>query len=359
MTYFNNKIENNLNNTPSGAPDSLIENNEKLYNCTECSSLIEILSIDEDKNIIEFKCLNKDCKDITKSMPIKEYFEKMEKYKKYNINEDTCKEHISCKNNKYISYCFDCNCHLCEECLKARLHIYHNKNNIIEIKPIKEELSIIKEVIKHYKNNIEMLKCEKINKIKELENSYNIEKINGDIKIKNKIEINQQRKAKELKLNEDKYISDIEEIKKKYEKEIKSRENKYKKDGDRINNKYKIMNEKEYIIHKIKMDELYKKNKYRIDNLKYDEKIENMINVKRINEVVYNTYNSYNNNFYNSMNINNILLNYFKNEYIKNKIMKRILNDKYEEIIKLIFTKRDEENKMKQIQKINEENKYL
>ena len=29
------------------------------YNCYECSSLIEITSIDEEKNFIEFNCLNK------------------------------------------------------------------------------------------------------------------------------------------------------------------------------------------------------------------------------------------------------------------------------------------------------------
>ena len=105
------------------------------------------------------------------------------------------------------------------------------------------------------------------------------------------------------------------------------------------------MNEKENIIHKLKVDELCKKYKDIIDNLKYDEKIENMINIKKINEVVYNTYNSYNDNYYNSMNINNILLSYFKNEYIKNKIMKRVLNNKYEDIFKIVFKRIDEENK--------------
>ena len=281
MTDFKNKIENNLNNIPSAISKSLEAKNDILYNCTECSSLIEILSIDENKNIIEFKCLNKDCHDSKKTMTIKEYFEKMEKNKKININEDICKEHINCKNNKFVSFCFDCNCHLCEECLKTRAHICHNKNNIIEIKPIKEEISIVEEVIKYYKNKIENLKKEKINKIKELDNYLDLEKINEDKKIKNKIEINKKSQAKELKLNHDKYISDIEEIKKRYEKEIKDRENKYKKDEDKINNKYKIMNEKENIIHKLKMDELNKKYKDIIDNLKYDEKIENLINAKK------------------------------------------------------------------------------
>ena len=47
------------------------------YNCYECSSLIEIASIDEEKNFIEFNCLNKEKnhnKNIT--MLLKEYFKK-------------------------------------------------------------------------------------------------------------------------------------------------------------------------------------------------------------------------------------------------------------------------------------------
>jgi len=333
MTELDKKFGNNLNN-------------DMFYNCTECSSLIEILSINEDKNLIEFKCLNKNCHNTKKTMPMKEYFEKMEKNKKPYINEDICREHISSKNNKYISYCFDCNCHLCEECLKSRDHVCHNKNNIIELKPIKEELDLIKEVIKYYKDNIENLINEKINKKIELENSLNAETMNEENKIKNKIETNKQNKTQELKINRDKYISDIEEIKKKYKKEIKDREKKYKKDEDKINNKYKIMDQKEYIIHKLKMEELCKKNKDIYDNLKYDERIENMICIKKINEVVYNTYNLYNDNYYYSLNINSILLSYFKNDYIKSKIMKRILNNKYEEIINLIFKKRDEDKKI-------------
>ena len=353
MTELNNKIKNNSNNISPATSELLLENTDIFYNCTECSSLIEILSINEESNIIEFRCLNKDCHDAKKTMSIKEYLEKMEKNKQKSINKDKCREHISCKNNKYVSYCFDCNCHLCEECLKTREHICHNKNNIIEIKPIKEELNVIEEVIKHYKNKIENLKNEKINKKKDLENLLNQEKIKEDIKIKNKIKTNEQIKIKELKLNHVQYISDIEEIKKKYEKEIKDRENKYKKDEAEINNKYKIMYEKEYIFYKLKMDELLKKYKDIIDNLKYDERIENMINTKKIIEIVYNTYNSYNDNYYNSININNILLSCFKNDYIKNKIMKGVLNNKYGDILKIIFKRRDEENKMN-IKKENE-----
>ena len=35
-------------------------NDELYYNCSECSSLIEIISINEDNNTIEFNCLNKE-----------------------------------------------------------------------------------------------------------------------------------------------------------------------------------------------------------------------------------------------------------------------------------------------------------
>lgn len=65
----------------------------------------------------------------------------MEKYQKRKINEDKCKIH---SNNNYLSYCFDCNKHLCKECLITREHFYHNKNSIIEIKPVQQELDIIK-----------------------------------------------------------------------------------------------------------------------------------------------------------------------------------------------------------------------
>ena len=48
-------------------------------------------------------------------MSIKEYLEKIKDYKEKNIKDlkDTCQIH---NNNKYVSYCFECNCHLCAEC---------------------------------------------------------------------------------------------------------------------------------------------------------------------------------------------------------------------------------------------------
>ena len=123
--------------------------------CPECSSSIEILSINENNNIIEFRCI-KENKEYT--MTIKEYINKIKEKEEKNIEElkDKCKIHN--KNNE--CYCFDCNCHLCNECLKTRIHINHKKSNIIEIKPVDEELNIINKVVEDYKDKLKKLKEE-------------------------------------------------------------------------------------------------------------------------------------------------------------------------------------------------------
>jgi len=66
----------------------------------------------------------------------------------------------------------------------------------------------------------------------------------------------------------------------------------------------------------------------------------------RINETIFNVYKTYNNNYYNAVNINNLLLYYIKNDYINNKIMKNILKDNYDKIINIIKQKNNEDNKL-------------
>ena len=48
-------VENNLLNNLEEAPPSYEQKDNIHYNCTECSSMIEILEI--NKEIIKFKCL--------------------------------------------------------------------------------------------------------------------------------------------------------------------------------------------------------------------------------------------------------------------------------------------------------------
>ena len=53
-------------------------------------------------------------------------------------------------NKKFIRYCFICQYHLCEDCLKSKKHINHYKNSIFELEPCEEELNIIKKRIDDY-----------------------------------------------------------------------------------------------------------------------------------------------------------------------------------------------------------------
>ena len=127
------------------AKTELFKFNKINYNCTECSSPIEILSINENKYTIEFKCIKNNHKG---KMFIKDYIEKMKIFNNNKINSDICdiKEH---NKKKFQSYCLSCNMHLCKECLKLRNHISHNKIDIVEIQPNQKELNMIEKIINH------------------------------------------------------------------------------------------------------------------------------------------------------------------------------------------------------------------
>ena len=115
--------------------------------CPNCSSAIEILSINNVNNSIEYNCL-KEKKNF--SMKIKEYLDKLKEKKENNKDEikDKCKIH---KNKEYISYCLNCNVNLCKECLKKGIHINHKKIINIEVKPTEEELHLIEDIIEKKK----------------------------------------------------------------------------------------------------------------------------------------------------------------------------------------------------------------
>ena len=149
------------------APPLELEN--CLYNCTECSSNIEILLLDENK--IKFKCNNEHNIEIE----IKEYINKMKKYKNIKLNDDKCNKH----KKEYISYNFDKNKHLCKECLKTKEYSYDYKTNIIEILPEDEKLKKIENIIENNKNEIKYLKKIKKEKENKLDNilNNNIKKI--------------------------------------------------------------------------------------------------------------------------------------------------------------------------------------
>ena len=242
------KEANNLINQPLlQIKEEQIKEN-KGYNCSVCSSLIEILSINE--NELEFNCVNN--KNHSNKLKIVNYLEKMKKYLDNKNLIQVCEKH---NNNEYILYCFDCKYHLCKECLKSKIHFNHNKKNIYEPQPSDEDINSIKNIIKNYNNELINLKQEKENKIKELKTELNTNKINENKRTRKILKVNRYNKEKELKTNEERYINDIKEIKMKYEKEIKLRKIKYEKENNKINNKYKLMLNREILINKNKIKE--------------------------------------------------------------------------------------------------------
>ena len=77
------------------------------YNCPSCSSVIEILSINENENKIQFKCVNN--KEHNNILNISNYLEEMDKYKDIKNLNDICQIH---NNKKYISFCLTCKCNI-------------------------------------------------------------------------------------------------------------------------------------------------------------------------------------------------------------------------------------------------------
>jgi hypothetical protein len=303
---------------------------EIYYNCTECNALIEILSIDEKENTIEFLCSNQH----KKLMPIKEFLDKMMDNDNVDINKDICQIH----KNQYMSFCFDCKKHLCKDCLKTRDHIYHNKNNIIEIQPIKTELKIIKKIVKYYDDKLEKLKNKKF-LIKKRLNSF-LDKCKTDIDniLQKEINSSETKKKLELENNKIKFSSDIKKIRERYESEIKNLKELFNKNEIIIDNKYQIKKEKlelyykyKFLLYQNKCDDILRK-------VSFDKNIENLTNLKRLNELVYNTYNLYNNNYYNSKNINNIIISLHQNNiHFKSFIQNESSETDYEIILKSLF----------------------
>ena len=320
-------------------------NNEQILNdinycCTKCLSLIKILSIKENKNIIEFECSNEN-NNHKVSITIEDYLKNRLKIKNnlYGNEVDLCNEHKEI--NK--AYCFDCYKHLCEKCLCEGNHIDHSKINIIEIQPIQEELKIMEKIIDYYDDKIEQLQktyISKSKKIKDLKKDQK-KKIN---KIKNKkLKEIEDTKKKELKEAKEKYLMDIRIIKEKFEKDLKKLKNDYEVKTNKINNKYKLIKEKaDYIIIKrlvLFENKLKEKiNKYEL----YKKDIENLINLNTLNKLVYNTYNNHTNNAFNAINVNYFIKHYYEtNDYIKNNIILKILNNNFNNKIKIIYRRTD------------------
>ena len=286
-------IQNGEKDSNDAPPPEKININysNNLLPCPECYSLIEILSLNEENQILEFQC-TKNNHNKSKIL-ISEYLEIIEKNNKLkNIKEfkDQCEIH---ENNYFKSYCFNCKNHLCNECLRNGTHINHKKNNIIEIKPIDKELKIIEEVISDYKIKLSKLKEEKKVKERELKVELKNEKNKENNLLKKEIRLLYLKNKIESEQNVKKYLSEIKEIKKKYEEEIKKVKIKYDDYGNKINNKYKLKKEKQKIKYNLKIDELNISYKNKIDSFQFEKKIRNIHNFIKLNKNIFDLYKSY------------------------------------------------------------------
>lgn len=306
------------------------------YRCHKCQSFIEIISLNEDPNKIEYKCSNKNCDK--KEISLKNYFIELENKTVKKINDDKCEFH----NQKFLTFCFDCKVNLCKECLLTYNHINHKKINIIEIMPQKHEMDIFKQILEYYSKIIKKLQNRKSNLIEEL-----------NIKIKNEkknkcrhFQVFENKIKKELNINYNNYLEDIKKIKIKYEKEIKRRKIQFMKTERDIYKKFKLLIDKQKVIFNSNIKHLKSKADEEIKNI-IDPQIENKENIQRISYLIYNTYKSYNNNYYNAININNMLLFYSENKNIKNEKIKKIDYIKF--LKKLLFRKYTDENLIKYI----------
>ena len=91
-------IENDSNDAPP--PEQKKLENEILI-CPECSSPLEIISLNEESNLFEFQCIKNNHNN--NKMLITDYFNKIKKIKNLNNFEfrDQCEVH---KNNYFTNY---------------------------------------------------------------------------------------------------------------------------------------------------------------------------------------------------------------------------------------------------------------
>ena len=304
------------------------------YCCTDCTSLIEILKINENNNIIEFKCINKNDSH-QKSLKINQFLEKRKQQKivNSNTNTDTCNEH----GQKFMSYCFDCNKHICEKCQNEGNHLLHSKINIIEVEPSNEEKEILNKINEYYDEQIDLLKRYCISKSKKI-NSIIKRKEEKLDEIKNK-EIKEIKDKKELEIKKvkEKFLKEIELMKNEFDKNLEKLKLDYKLIYNKINNDFKLKEEKIFYFFEKKKENLIKAMKKFTDEIESEKtKINNITNIKELNEIVYNTYNEYPKNIFNAINISQAIINcYDENLDIKKKVINKIIKNNNDKIFSI------------------------
>lgn len=185
------------------------------------------------------------------------------------------------------------------------------KTSIIEIQPNDEELNNLENIIKNNEGEITKLEAEMITKAKNIDIKLKEFK---DILLEKKgtaIKDNKNYKEKGLELKEDKNIIDIDNAQK-----------------NKVNEILQIFG--------------------------YDKKLEKLKNLQRLLEIIYHTYDSGKNNYYNSINIKNALDNCLRNNEL-NKEPKNAIIIKEKEENNININKEDENKKIEKMKNDYEE----
>ena len=326
------ETENNSNEAPPIEPNN--NYNKYFLICPVCSWPLEIISIDKENNELEFRCIKYN--HINTKISLTKYFlitasNKMSIKFYQSEFQDKCKYH---KNKYNECFCVSCNQHLCDECSNGGNHWSHIKIIKNEFTPDKRGLNAINDIIKNNKKKLKYLNEAKEKKVKEL--NKKLEKTESEIKkrLNNKINLNKEKNIENLENNKKEFIAKITEIKKKYEEEIKEAKYNYIKINNEINNELIFKNKQL----EIKYNLIIKRKKILCENminqLQHNIEIEKIESLIKLDESVYNTYKLYNNNYINSINVNNLLFNYFKNKSY-NELMKKKFGKDYNDLKKI------------------------
>lgn len=347
----------------------IVKDSSYSYICSECSSNIQILNVNEILNTITFECRNENMNNnhgkIT--IPISEYLEKMKnnifllnkcslcnkiqndfygiendsfKYcfecnqvfcqvcinsHNYNYNNHTlinnnekntkCKNHIlNNTNNDIIGYCLDCECEFCEKCIKSRKHLSHRKASIDEVRPLKEELDTIMIKINQYKDKILEIREKETNKINKIKETFSLKrkKIYDDNKIFiDKIKNEEQKK---LVINNKQFQEKKDLLKLKYESDIKELNNTFLSTRKNIIYDYKQkleINDKNFKLQLDKMQTIFDNI---IKSLEKEKNIKSYENLIKLNEIIYNSYDNQKDNFYYNLNVVTLSQDYNEQE---------------------------------------------
>ena len=343
--------------------ENLFIDKQETYSCTECSSNIEVISIDNNEANITFRCLNKDKNNNhqIQKMPISTYLKKMEKntflfdkcsicsrdqssinnfsYLKYCVKCKTtfcneCKEKhinsgdnnhffinnnekgIKCllhPNNKNTEYCINCKTHLCEECIKTGKHLSHETKSLMHFSNLKEKKEIIEKNIDYLKKTKKQMLENKNSKLNELNDLLKNKKAEIETDLKNKIQLEEIKEKEEIVINESKKKEELEKIKAIYESQIKKIEIEYNSKEEIIKKNYRELIEKYKNSFNEKMNKIRNEIKIFFDE-KIDTKIIKINDLISIYEIIKKTQEKYQDNYYNNINIFNAISSFGKSD---------------------------------------------